>query len=377
MALRTAWPFFLTMGAGLMTSLATAQAPLRVACVGDSITYGDQIPNRTRDAYPAVLERLSAGRFLTGNFGVNGATALKTPFRDWTRTRAYRDAITFNPDIVVVMLGINDLAYPNLHDRYPDDLRSIVARFQSLPSAPRLFLCTLTPIAPAEHQAHANRTIRDTMNPAIRAVAAQTGAHIIDISAAFPNRLDLLPDGLHPNPEGAELIARTILAAIDAALSPATPVQSAPVAGPPDLSIRHEALAARHRAELWLQHQPAPEGLRDPVAEWDDRDLRTPDDVAHLLPLLDGTIPADLGDPLYSFAALAIALDRIGHETVFLPGNRPVAWREALLHQLVQRQSIEPDGGGFWSPPTQKADSAATVESTIHALRAIATALGE
>jgi lysophospholipase L1-like esterase len=377
MALRMAWPLFLSMGAGLMTSLAAAQPPLRVACVGDSITYGDQIPDRARDAYPAVLERLSAGRLLTGNFGVNGATALQTPFRDWSRTRAARDALAFNPDIVVVMLGINDLAYPGLHDRFPDDLRAIVARFQALPPAPRLFLCTLTPIAPAEHQAHANRTIRDTMNPAIRAVAAQTGAHVIDISAAFPNRLDLLPDGLHPSPEGARLIARTVLAAIDQALSPATPVQSAPVAGPPDLSIRHEALAARHRAEQWLQHQPAPEGLRDPADEWTGRDLRSPDDVAHLLPLLEGTIPDGLGNPLHSFAALAIALDRIGHETVFLAGNRPVAWREALLHQLVMRQHIEPDGGGYWIPPEQKANNAVVVESTTYALRAIATALGE
>ena len=59
-----------------MTACASASAPLRVACVGDSITYGDKLADRETQSYPAVLAQLAGGRFLTGNFGVNGATAL-------------------------------------------------------------------------------------------------------------------------------------------------------------------------------------------------------------------------------------------------------------------------------------------------------------
>ena len=77
----------------LMTSLACAQTPRRVACAGDSITFGDKIPDRATQSYPAVLERLSNGRFLTGNFGVNGATALAGTGRAWTDTFACRDAL--------------------------------------------------------------------------------------------------------------------------------------------------------------------------------------------------------------------------------------------------------------------------------------------
>jgi lysophospholipase L1-like esterase len=354
------------LGFTLMNA-AASPPPLRVACVGDSITYGDQIADRARDAYPAVLERLSAGRYLAGNFGVNGATALKTPFRDWTRTRAYRDAMTFRPDVVVVMLGINDLFFPDLHDRYPGDLQDLVARFQSLPSPPRLFLCTLTPIAPAGSQAHANRLIRDTMNPAIRDVAARTGAQVIDISAAFPNRLDLLPDGLHPNPEGAELIARAVLAALDAAIAPDIPLQAAPAPGPPTLSIHHEAAAARHRAEQWLQSRPPPEDLPEttPAA-----------DPAPLLPLLDGETPEGADDLFLAFASLAAALDRQGQETVFIADGRPVAWRETLLHQLVRRQRIDAAGGGYWGPAGSDSLSPEALRATTHALRAIAIAGG-
>lgn len=355
-----------------MTSLSAAQPPVRIACVGDSITYGDQIADRGRDAYPAVLERLSNGRFLTGNFGVNGATAIATiPFRSWSTTQACQDALAFSPNVVVIMLGVNDTAHPDLHNRYPGDLRRLVERFQALSSAPRLFLCTLTPIAAAAPDAPVNRTISETLNPAIRAVAAQTGAGVIDISTVFANRYDLFPDGLHPNAAGAELIARTVLAALDEALSPPTTLQPGAIPGPVSRSIGHEALAARFRASQWLQDHPAPDDLADPAAEWDGRDLRTPDDVADLLPLLRGTIPDTTADPYYAYATLATALARIGHDTVFLDAEHPIAWREALLHQLVQQQRIDTRGHGFWG---RGDDPATLARATTYALHAMAAA---
>ena len=360
-----------------MTFAAMAQSPLplRVACVGDSITFGDQIADRARDSYPALLERLSGERLVAGNFGVNGATALRVPGRAWLDTVAAREAAAFAPDAVVVMLGINDLAVGDLHGRYPEDLGEVVSRFQALPSSPRLFLCTLTPIAPAEHQAHANRLIRDTMNPAIRSVAAHTGARVVDVAGAFPNRLDLLPDGLHPNPAGAEIIARAVLGAILDEFGTSRSIPPAPIAGPPDLSIRNEALAALDRADLWLAAREAPADLPHPAARWNAAELRAPEDVGPLLALLDGVVPEEEREVELAQAALADALDRIGHETVFL-GARPVRWREALLHQIVQRQRIDPRGGGYWAGAPGEADAElAALRATLYARQAIARAL--
>jgi acyl-CoA thioesterase I len=366
------------VGLLVMTSITIAQHPVRVACIGDSITYGDQLADRATQSYPAVLERLSQGRFVTGNFGVTGATALNDiPFRSWTGTTACREALAFNPDIVVVMLGINDLAFPDQYSRYPADLRAILERFQSLPSSPRVFLCTLTPIAPEEQQAFANQTIRDTMNPAIRAVAADTGAHVIDISSIFPNQSELLPDGLHPCAEGAALIARTVLSALDAKPSNHPPIQSAPASGPVDISIRNEAFAAKSRAERWMEAQPPPTNLPPPASFFEGRDLSSPDDVADLLPLLSGQPSKSGADLFYSYAALAFALDRVGQEIVFLSESQPVAWREALLHELVLRQKIDAGGGGYWPPPDATGDVSGSIRATAYALQAMAIALGE
>lgn len=362
---------FATLLLFLLTSAPIfAQKPLRVACIGDSITYGDKLADRDAQAYPAVLERLSQGRFAVGNFGVNGATALSTPFRTWTDTLACRDALAFKPDLAVILLGINDfLGFYDQLDRYPAALQDVVARFRALPTAPRLFLCTLTPLAPAESMEEANRRIRDQMNAAIRAVAAETGATVIDLAAVFPSRMDWLPDGLHPSPKGADLIARTVLAALDAAATPPPQIQAAPVAGPVDLSIRNEAFAARDRAEQWLKTQRRPADLPEPDAAAE---------IAGLLPLLAGEPTTGTDENLfYSYASLAAALDRAGQETVFLAADQPVAWREALLHRLVQCQQIDSQGGGFWTNPGGADPDADPVVSTAYALQALASALGQ
>lgn len=358
-----------------MAASALAQTPRRVACVGDSITYGDKLSDRGVQSYPAVLERLARGRFAVGNFGVNGATALQTTGRAWTDTAACRDALAFAPDLVVVMLGINDLAFPDCAARFAADLRAIVARFQALSPSPRVYLCTLTPIAPEERQAHANRDIRDIMNPSIRAVAADVGATVVDVAAAFPKREELLPDGLHPSPEGAELIARAVLAALDAPAAPPPQIQPAPVAGPVDVSIRHEARAAKTRAELWLKTKALPDNLPPPLSFF----ISQKPGMSHdLLSLLDGAPAATNHNLFFAYAALATRLDREGEETVFLADGRPVAWREALLHQLVQRQRIDAQGGGFWSRTDGETEAAAeTARSTAYALQALAIALGE
>ena len=355
-----------------------SQEPVRVACVGDSITYGDKIFLRGFRSYPALLQKSSDGRLAVQNFGVNGTTALELQGRAWTGTEACQDALAFQPDIVVIMLGINDLFFPDRYDRYPEALRGIVNRFQALSSSPRLFLCTLTPLALTEIQQQANQTIRTVFNPAIRKIAAEEGADIIDIHTLFPTNIEFLPDGLHPSPEGAALIAQTVLKAIDAPRETAPALHPSPAAGPVDISIWNEALAAQQRAQRWLDTQPAPTGCLNPARLWEGRAFQSPEEIAEFLPLLEGGPPPAELNFFYALAALAVALDRIGHETIFVSQTRSLSWRTALLQQLVQRQKINARGGGYWtapdSPEPPPIDDACC---TTHALQAIGIALGE
>lgn len=62
---------------------AAAEAPVKVACIGDSITYGLGLEDRDRDSYPAQLQRLLGAEYQVGNFGKSGATLLRHGHRPY------------------------------------------------------------------------------------------------------------------------------------------------------------------------------------------------------------------------------------------------------------------------------------------------------
>lgn len=68
--------------------LAAPQAEkTRVACVGDSITYGAGIADRDRDSYPAQLASMLGDKWVVKNFGHSGATLLKNGDLPYVKTK--------------------------------------------------------------------------------------------------------------------------------------------------------------------------------------------------------------------------------------------------------------------------------------------------
>ena len=90
-----------------------AERPLRIACVGNSVTYGYGLANRERDAYPVRLQQMldstyGARRFEVANFGHSGATLLYKGHRPYINLPEFHQALDFKPDWVVIHLGLND-----------------------------------------------------------------------------------------------------------------------------------------------------------------------------------------------------------------------------------------------------------------------------
>ena len=54
-----------------------AEKGVKVACVGDSITYGAGIKDRKKNSYPAQLQSLLGEGYQVRNFGNSGSTLLK------------------------------------------------------------------------------------------------------------------------------------------------------------------------------------------------------------------------------------------------------------------------------------------------------------
>lgn len=92
----------------LMTHVTVAAKVIKVACVGNSITYGANILNREQNSYPAQLQAYLGGEYEVRNYGVSGTTLLSKGDYPYTATPAYRQALDFQPDIVLIKLGTND-----------------------------------------------------------------------------------------------------------------------------------------------------------------------------------------------------------------------------------------------------------------------------
>lgn len=191
---------------------------IRVACVGDSITYGYGIRNWSSNNYPAQLGQLLGDGYCVQNFGVCGATASRQGDMPYEREAAYRESMAFQPKIVFLMLGTNDSKPYNYRGQevYATDLKRILAAYRALPSFPRIYLLTPPPSFSVngdqvEFDIQA-AVIENELCPAVKEVAKTEQLPRIDLYTAIKDHPELMRDGVHPTVDGAKMIAKTITA---------------------------------------------------------------------------------------------------------------------------------------------------------------------
>ena len=187
---------------------------IRVACVGNSITFGAGLQNRDRDSYPAVLGQMLGKGWKVKNFGVSGTTLLSAGESPYIETAAYRSIFEFNPDIILIKLGTNDSKGQNWKYKadFERDYQALIDTLQTIGTHPRILLCL-----PAA--SYVNGSIKDSVIvhgviPRIRTVAERNGLEIVDMHAVTSGRPEYFPDKLHPNREGSLALAKAAYEAI-------------------------------------------------------------------------------------------------------------------------------------------------------------------
>ena len=197
--------------------------PLRVACVGNSVTYGYGLSHRDRDAYPVRLQQMldsayGANRFEVGNFGHSGSTLLYKGHRPYIKTPEFRQAMDFKADWVVIHLGLNDTDprnWPDWKEEFIPNYRALIDSFRTVNPEARILVCRMTPIFDRHPRFQSGtRDWHAQVQQAIEQVASGAHAQLIDLYAPLHSRPDLFPDALHPNPEGAKILARTVYGAL-------------------------------------------------------------------------------------------------------------------------------------------------------------------
>ena len=190
-----------------------AQEKIKVACIGNSVTFGAGLENREL-AYPAQLEKLLGESYEVRNFGQSGATLLEKGHRPYSGTQQFKDAIAYQPDIAIIHLGLNDTDprnWPNYQEDFVGDYFRLIASIREANPGVQIFVCKMTPIF-SGHPRFESGT-RDwfwEIQSIIPRIAESQQAGLIDLHTPLYDRPDLFLDELHPNEEGATIIASTV-----------------------------------------------------------------------------------------------------------------------------------------------------------------------
>ena len=191
---------------------------IKVACVGNSVTYGYGIKNRETNCYPAQLQQMLGDAYEVENFGHSGATLLNKGYRPYTQQEAYQKALRFAGDYVIIHLGLNDTdprAWPNYRDDFVRDYLSLIESFRKANPRCKVWVCRMTPISHRHPRFKSGTRDWYWMEQAlIEEIARIAGATLVDLQEGLYDRPDLLPDALHPNAEGAGILARTVYGAL-------------------------------------------------------------------------------------------------------------------------------------------------------------------
>ncbi len=201
-----------------MSLTVNAADVIKVACVGDSITAGQTDYN-----YPKYLQAMLGNEYEVTNFGKGGAAVRKVLENVdgngdgvineggeyfWYDSKQYTSSLTYDADIVFVMMGTNDALFSNfayIDDYYKTDYKAMIQPY--IDAGSEVILAT----SPYAYSIFLSDT--DNLNVYIRQlqfeIAEEMGLEIIDVNTATANRSESFPDGLHGNASGYMLIAQT------------------------------------------------------------------------------------------------------------------------------------------------------------------------
>ncbi len=204
--------YIILIGVLLATVNCFSQSKIRIACVGNSITYGAGIADRETNSYPAQLGSMLGETYDVRNFGKSGTTLLRKGNLPYWDAEERRRALDFQPNWVFIMLGTNDSKPVNrvFLEEYVQDYKELIMSFRGLPVHPRIVLLLPVPVFSTDTTGITAGIVTDSILPMVRQVAYETGCEVINLYNLLIDSPQLFPDKIHPSAGGAAVIARRI-----------------------------------------------------------------------------------------------------------------------------------------------------------------------
>ncbi len=213
------------LGLTLLGAGRLAAGPIKVACVGDSITEGSGLSSPSTESYPAKLQRLLGTDYQVKNYGVSGRTLLKKGDFPYWKESAYTQSHSYAPDIVIIKLGTNDSKPQNWRysTNFVADYEALIASYATLAVPPRIVLATPCPVFKTGAYDIKPAVVALEIAPDTRDLAARLGLEVIDFHERLAGHGEWFPDTVHPNTKGTTVMAAIVWATVTRSpVAPAT-----------------------------------------------------------------------------------------------------------------------------------------------------------
>ena len=208
---------------GMSNTTVASEGQIKVACVGDSITYGHGVKNWPKNNYPVLLQKLLGDQYHVNSYGVSGRAVQDNSDQPYRALPHYQESIAYEADIIVFMMGSNDSKPENWfgEEAFKNALMDLLDDYTQGEKKPAIYICTtpacfFTEDSEGELTSHDLRpAYADTIAEITRQTAEELGYPVIDIHALTKeNPQWFAKDGVHPNNDGAAAIAQEVFNAL-------------------------------------------------------------------------------------------------------------------------------------------------------------------
>ena len=195
------------------------EGQIKVALVGDSVTYGHSIKNWPKNNYPALLSENLGDKYCVKSYGVSGSTVQPDGDQPYNKTKAYTWSHEYEADIIVLMLGSNDSKPENWKgaEKFREEYQKLLDSYKQAENEPTILICTpptaYYPEGVTEGLSNYDiqPAIIEDIAEIVKDIAKENNCMLINVNDLTDDRRDLFGnDNVHPNNKGAQAIASIV-----------------------------------------------------------------------------------------------------------------------------------------------------------------------
>jgi len=181
---------------------------IKIACIGHS-NVNSHAANRKY--YPEYLNDKFPANVEVRNYGLSGSTALFSTNSPYAESSQYKDALAYNPDVLVMSFGGNDIKDDNWttgKNYFISDYTKIMDSFKAINPDVKVYMTIDSRIFKLNVYGQRNPEILEKEAiPMLYDLAKKLGLKTINFFDLTKDMPELFPDFIHINAEGAQMFA--------------------------------------------------------------------------------------------------------------------------------------------------------------------------